>query len=224
MSDIYNTEDLVLEPEVEDILDTPVPGEPTPAACPDCGDTYEPLPTPVTEPEPIPDYTPELFFGTLQSAVMIFWKYHLATNKHFEHVELERTYHCLLSCTDRMIEVHQGYTGQVIDPSLYYSVFLMTPGEDVKVYIQKLVTFIRGARVHLFDSENYSEMGNLIDEVLTELDTVYYKLNTFKENPIQTFEEFTYANRQSINESCGCDCGCEDCDCDDEDGNDEEEE
>lgn len=212
MADIYNTEDLIIEPEVEDILGEP---NPVPVQTDVTTNVLNAGPLPV---EPTP-FTIEQYFGTLQNAVLNVWKLHLATKRHFEHVELERTYHILLSITDRLIEMYMGCVGNTLDPNTFFNTLPYEP--DTLTYLNSLTLFVRAGRNELFDPKNHSEIYSILDELLTELDQVSYKIKTFKEEPIQTYEEFSYSYEKSLNE--GCDCDYEGCDCDYE-GSDEEEE
>lgn len=208
MSDINNN--LVLEPEVEDIIGDVQPVAPGLLQEPVFGDGTVPESNPVAN-------TPEQFFGTLQNAMLNVWRFHLSTKRHFEHVELERTYHVLLSITDRLVEMYQGHTGIVIDPAAYFNV-LNTPTDSISCLIE-LRDYVRATSKEVFSMDDFSELFSTVDELLTELDVVIYKLQTFKEEPIQTFEQFTFAHEQEpLNE--GCDCGGDDCD----DCNDDEEE
>ena len=143
------------------------------------------------------------FFGTLQESVVAIWKYHLSTNKHFIHVELERTYHLMLEYTDNLIEIYQGIIGGVLDKNDYVNTISYVDS-DCLVYLTNLVNYINESKDVLFG--NYSDMLSKIDDILEGLDSVIYKLTAFKEEPVLTYESFCYSQYGKLNENCdNCD-------------------
>lgn len=200
-----NTKEIVLEPEIEDITcDVPV----EPSVETDTCVIDEPVQDITNEQ---PQITTGTFFGTLQEAVVGVWKFHLSTNKHFEHVELDRTYNILLSYVDSLVEMYQGILGNVLDKNEYVNVVSYTDC-DCKTYLNNLRAFVIQGKETLFAT--LSEMCSKIDDIIELLDTTIYKLNTFQEPVVQTFESFCYSHQyDDLNESC----------CDDENDDEEEE-
>lgn len=187
---ICNSEDLVIEPIT---TETPVPLEPE--TCPECEMTQDNY------------FTHPIYFGTLQNAVTTIWNYHLSTNKHYIHVELEALYHMLLGQADSLIEIYYG-TQNMIPPTSTFINVLPSCEKDCIQYLNDLSKFIRDGREQLF-SKDLTEIWSSIDDMLTIIDRTLYKLTSFKEEPIQTFEEFIYSSTHHLNESCG-DCDCSD--------------
>lgn len=175
-----------LKPEVEDITcEVPVSAEQTMSDSINNGSTVG------------------AFFGTLQESVVAIWKYHLSTNKHFIHVELERTYHLMLEYTDNLIEIYQGIIGGVLDKNDYVNT-ISYADSDCLVYLTNLVNYINESKDVLFG--NYSDMLSKIDDILEGLDSVIYKLTAFKEEPVLTYESFCYSQYGKLNENCdNCD-------------------
>ena len=217
----------VLEPEIEDIspdeltptVDVNVPIDPVDT----CDIPVEPIPTDGVQCEPIPekpsigiDISLGQFFGTLQESIVTIWKYHLSTRKHWIHVELDGLYHRMLGYVDDLIEQYQGVALTEIDREAYENCVVANPTDSEITYLTNLREFIRnGKNISLI--QNFSELQSTIDDILSLLDSAIYKLNSFQEPTIQTFEEFCFERGYNkLNE--GCECGhC------DNDGDDEEE-
>lgn len=174
-------DDTLLPPEfVDDMIDDNTPNPPIDEIPCD-----SPVSTDLLNQEP----TVEEFFGTLQSSVTSIWTYHLKTNKHFIHVELDKLYHGLLEKVDNLIEVYQGIIGSVVPGEFVNTI--NTNDKDELIYIYKLVDYIRTSRSKLF-GEELSEVMSILDDILNMLDSTIYKLTTFNEPPIKTFESFCY--------------------------------
>jgi hypothetical protein len=211
MADIYNNEDdTLLVPEVPVDVNTAdvVPELPLPAVEPEC----------CGEAGLVADCAPtiESFFGTLQEAVTIIWRYHLKTSKYSYHQTLHELYHDILWKVDRLIELYQGIQGLVND----YINVIIPCGKSETVYLSELRDFIRVSRESLIPKTE-TELWSLIDDLLSSIDSAKYKIDTFVESPIKTFESFCYENLNSLNE---CGCNGDDCDYTDDEITDEDEE
>lgn len=214
METIVKDEDKVFVPMDDE---TPMPAE-TPVDFPE-----EILPEPAPEAEIAPVYvdpenpdipavvgepdapTPEgtirtvtlgEFFGTLQESVTIAWRYHLKTRKHYVHVELNNFYYSMLSKVDRLIEESQAIFGIIGD----YVNTVFDYGKDELTYLNELRGYIVANRNDVISKE-FTELHSALDDVLGEIDSIIYKLTTFQEPAIQTFEAFCYEHYDRLYES-----------------------
>lgn len=199
MADIYNEEDIII-PETPIVLDTiddspVIPMEPE----------AEPIPQPI---EPVgtdtpveqPNYTIGQYLGTLQESVVSIWKYHLHAKKHWIHVELDSLYHSMLELVDTVIEQYQGIVMGELSTTDYVNVLPVSDDMTELIFLMQLRDFVITGRKQLFE-ESLTELWSSIDDIIGTLDQTIYKLNSFQEQPIQTFEAFCY-------EHCGhCDDG-----------------
>lgn len=219
-----NIEDNIIIPEVPGV-DTPVP----PIVDDTCIDVNpEPL---VVDEEPIDlpsapvtcvsDNNSEShvttigeYFGTLQESVVSIWKYHLSTNKHYIHVVLNETYHGMLGLVDSLIEQYQGIVVSTLPQTDYVNTINTLDYPEPLSYLFRLRDFVLTGRGEVF-SEHWSELLSTVDDILSLLDSTIYKLNSFKEEPVMTFESFCYALEHELNESFD--------NCDDDNFDDEEE-
>ena len=185
-----NPEEHTLIP-TDDIIPTPadVPGTPEcGAGCPDdgCG---------VGCPENSV-VTVANIFGTLQECVTITWRLHLKTRKHHIHVTLNEFYDKALDIVDDIIEQYQGIYGVVEDT---FTNCVVCDGKSESEYLTELKTFIENNRCVLGD---HSEINSTIDEFLALIDSTIYKITSFCENEIKSFDEFVYEDYTAIKEAC----------------------
>lgn len=136
-----------------------------------------------------PSYSVGQYFGTLQSSVTTVWTYHLKTNKHFVHVELDKLYHTLLEKVDNLIEVYQGIIGGNVDGEFVNVIY--STDKDESGYLMELRNYIITGRMELFPEE-WTEVWSIIDDILNIMDSTIYKLTSFSEPAIKTFESFCY--------------------------------
>ena len=185
-----NPEEQTLIP-TDDIIPTPVDVPGTPecgTGCPDdgCG-TGCPENSVVTVAN---------IFGTLQECVTITWRLHLKTRKHHIHVTLNEFYDKALDIVDDIIEQYQGIYGVVEDT---FTNCVVGDGKSESEYLTELKTFIENNRCVL---GNHSEINSTIDEFLALIDSTIYKITSFCENEIKSFDEFVYEDYNAIKEAC----------------------
>ena len=176
--------DIPVEPE-------PVVEEPCDGCCddPNCAcNAGENCATPVV--------TIGQFFGTIQECVTIAWRFHLKTRKHHIHVTLNEFYEKALDVVDDIIEQYQGICGVVEEPFVNC---VVGDGKTESEYLSELKTFVTSNKSIL--GECNGEIFSTIDEFLALIDSTLYKLNSFCEHAVKSFDEFCYEN---LNESCGC--------------------
>lgn len=135
-------------------------------------------------------------FGTLQECVTITWRLHLKTRKHHIHVTLNEFYDKALDIVDDIIEQYQGIYGIVEDP---FTNCVVGDGKSECEYLTELKTFIENNKCVLGD---HSEINSTIDEFLALIDSTIYKLTSFCEHEIKSFDEFVYEDYNSIKEAC----------------------
>ena len=135
-------------------------------------------------------------FGTLQECVTITWRLHLKTRKHHIHVTLNEFYDKAIDIVDDIIEQYQGIYGVVEDTFTYCDV---GDGKSESEYLTELKTFIENNRCVLGD---HSEINSTIDEFLALIDSTIYKITSFCEHEIKSFDEFVYENYTAIKETC----------------------
>ena len=185
-----NPEEQTLIP-TDDIIPTPVDVPGTPecgAGCPDdgCGAGC-PENSVVTVAN---------IFGTLQECVTITWRLHLKTRKHHIHVTLNEFYEKALDIVDDIIEQYQGIYGVVEDT---FTNCVVGDGKSESEYLTELKTFIENNRCVLGD---HSEINSTIDEFLALIDSTIYKITSFCEHEIKSFDEFVYEDYNAIKEAC----------------------
>ena len=185
-----NPEEQTLIP-TDDIIPTPVDVPGTPecgTGCPDdgCG-TGCPENSVVTVAN---------IFGTLQECVTITWRLHLKTRKHHIHVTLNEFYDKALDIVDDIIEQYQGIYGVVEDT---FTNCVVGDGKSESEYLTELKTFIENNRCVLGD---HSEINSTIDEFIALIDSTIYKITSFCENEIKSFDEFVYEDYNAIKEAC----------------------
>ena len=176
--------DIPVEPE-------PVVTEPCDGCCddPNCDcNTGENCATPVV--------TIGQYFGTLQESVTIVWRFHLKTRKHHVHVTLNEFYEKALDVVDDIIEQYQGICGVIEEP---YVNCVVGEGKTESEYLTELKAFVENNRC--VASCGHTEIDSVIDDFLGLIDTTNYKLTSFCEHAVKSFDEFCYEN---LNESCGC--------------------
>lgn len=232
MAEIYNDEDIIIPP-IDDVVGTladvdvpcdnntcpvgvePILDDPNPSPLSDdtLGDTTGEIKNVPVLPEI--EYTINNYLGTIQESVVSIWKYHLSTNKHYIHVELDTLYHQMLDYVDAVIEQYQGIIVGIVPATDYVNV-LNVAEYDYLTYLQALRQFVIIGRKKVF-SEELTELWSTIDDIISALDSTIYKLSAFKEEPVLTFEAYCYEmEHNKLNENCG---HCKNCD-----NNEEEEE
>lgn len=135
-------------------------------------------------------------FGTLQECVTITWRLHLKTRKHHIHVTLNEFYDKALDIVDDIIEQYQGIYGIVEDP---FTNCVVGDGKSESEYLTELKTFIENNRCVLGD---HSEINSTIDEFIALIDSTIYKITSFCEHEIKSFDEFVYEDYNAIKEAC----------------------
>ena len=135
-------------------------------------------------------------FGTLQECVTITWRLHLKTRKHHIHVTLNEFYDKALDIVDDIIEQYQGIYGVVEDT---FTNCIVGDDKSECEYLTELKTFIENNRCTLGD---HSEINSTIDEFLALIDSTIYKITSFCENQIKSFDEFVYEDYTAIKEAC----------------------
>lgn len=135
-------------------------------------------------------------FGTLQECVTITWRLHLKTRKHHIHVTLNEFYEKALDIVDDIIEQYQGIYGVVEDT---FTNCIVSDGKSESEYLTELKTFIENNRCVLGD---HSEINSTIDDFIALIDSTIYKITSFCENEIKSFDEFVYEDYTAIKEAC----------------------
>ena len=135
-------------------------------------------------------------FGTLHECVTITWRLHLKTRKHHIHVTLNEFYDKALDIVDDIIEQYQGIYGVVEDT---FTNCIVGDDKSECEYLTELKTFIENNRCTLGD---HSEINSTIDEFLALIDSTIYKITSFCENQIKSFDEFVYEDYTAIKEAC----------------------
>ena len=185
-----NPEEHTLIP-TDDIIPTPVDVPGTPecgTGCPDGGCSAGCPENSVV--------TVANIFGTLQECVTITWRLHLKTRKHHIHVTLNEFYEKALDIVDDIIEQYQGIYGVVEDT---FTNCVVGDGKSESEYLTELKTFIENNRCVLGD---HSEINSTIDEFIALIDSTIYKITSFCENEIKSFDEFVYEDYTAIKEAC----------------------
>lgn len=139
------------------------------------------------------------FFGSIQESITIAWRYHLKTNKHHIHTALNEYYNAALYIIDKIIEAYQGTSGTIVDN---YTNMIYDYGKTEVEYLNELRTFIVDSKSKfMFESEINSEIDNLLSLV----DSTIYKITSFCEHAIKTFEEFCFEDYDVIGIEGGVD-------------------
>lgn len=186
-------------PDAVDVpVETPVP------ECPNCDG--EGCPTPCVQGDGL---SVGQIFGTFQEAVTIIWAYHLKTRKYSAHMALNEFYEKALDIVDDIIETYQGIHGIVEEP---FTNNLCADGTSEVEYLNNLRAFVENNKFVLGTD---SEIGSVVDDFLGLIDTTLYKLTSFTEHAVKSFNEFVYEDY--VKEGCGCHK-------EDDDANEEEEE
>lgn len=210
--------DVVPEVGDENPTDVPVeaPVEPAAEECPNCeGES----PTDIAVPGECPTCgenvvrVPDLF-GSLQESVSITWKYHLKTKKYSNHIALQEFYEKAMDLVDDIIEMYQGING-IIEEQYTNCV---CPGDNEVEYLNSLRDFINANRFVVGD---HSELQSSFDDMLGLIDTTVYKLTSFNESVVKSYEEFVYEDY--VSEGCGCSGKKEEFDYDEQAEEDDEE-
>ena len=174
-------------PEAVDVpVETPEP------ECPNCDG--EGCPTPCVQGDGL---SVGQIFGTFQEAVTIIWAYHLKTRKYSAHMALNEFYEKALDIVDDIIETYQGIHGIVEEP---FTNNLCADGTSEVEYLNNLRAFVENNKFVLGTD---SEIGSVVDDFLGLIDTTLYKLTSFTESNVKSFDEFVYEDY--VKESSGWD-------------------
>jgi hypothetical protein len=155
---------------------------------PGCDGTCGVEPTPCESPVTVAN-----FFGTLQECVTIVWRFHLKTRKHHIHVDLGDFYQGALYKVDKIIEEYQGIVGIIEEP---FTNCVVGDGKTEGEYLTELKAFIENNRCVV---GGHPEIDSSIDDFLGLIDSTLYKITSFTESAVKSFEEFVY---EDFNESC----------------------
>ena len=186
------TTDEVIPAPVEDTIPED-PNAIAPVECPSCnGSCGDPCSDECIK----SNVTVANIFGTLQECVTITWRLHLKTRKHHIHVTLNEFYDKALDIVDDIIEQYQGIYGVVEDA---FTNCIVSEGKSESEYLTELKTFVENNRCVLGD---HSEINSTIDEFLALIDSTIYKITSFCENQIKSFDEFVYEDYTAIKEAC----------------------
>lgn len=167
-------------------VDVPVENpEPGDAGCPNCDGTCGVIPTPCESPVTVAN-----FFGTLQECVTIVWRFHLKTRKHHIHVDLGDFYQGALYKVDKIIEEYQGIVGIIEEP---FTNCVVGDGKTEGEYLTELKAFIENNRCVV---GGHPEIDSSIDDFLGLIDSTLYKITSFTESAVKSFEEFCYEDYQ----------------------------
>ena len=206
----------VENPEAGDIVGPGPEAVPVDAGCacgdPGCDGACSVEPTPCESPVTVAN-----LFGTLQECVTIAWRFHLKTKVYRVHVALNEFYEKALDIVDDIIEQYQGIVGVVEDT---FTNCVVGDGKTEGEYLTELKAFVENNRSVI---GGHSEIDSVVDDFLGLIDSTLYKLSSFTESAVKSFDEFVYEDYK-VDESC-CNKGPEE----DEYGleepdNDEEEE
>lgn len=241
---ILNNGDEVIIPQASDTTIPLTPEIPVDAAVE--APVEAPIDVPVGDTQNTEDDTIDKigrFFGTIQESITIAWRFHLKTKKHSAHVALKEYYDDALDIVDDIIEQYQGATSTTIEN--YYNAICDCGKSDIE-YFQELKSFVVSSKSEIIFE---TEIISTIDDLLSLIDSTLYKLTSFCEHSIKTFEEFCFEDYEVMGVEGGVDgvfdtvtkttktnvvpdfksknkCkDCPDCpDCDKEEDDDEEEE
>ena len=149
---------------------------------------------------PIPENTYiEEFFGTIQESITISWRYHLKTNKYRVHNALNEYYTKAIDIVDEIIEHYQGSNSTIIEN--YVNVIYDTGKTEVE-YMNELKQYIVDKKDTMVWS---SELASDIDNLLGIIDSTIYKLTSFTEKAIKSFDEFCFEDYKTTGEEGGVD-------------------
>ena len=176
---------------VEEPVENPESGDAgCPCGDPNCDDTCGVIPacgnTAVTVAN---------LFGTLQECVSITWRFHLKTRVYRVHVVLNEFYEKALDIVDDIIEQYQGIVGVVEDT---FTNCVVGDGKSEGEYLTELKAFVENNRCVI---GGHSEIDSVVDEFLGLIDSTLYKLSSFSESAVKSFDEFVYED-YTANESC----------------------
>lgn len=115
------------------------------------------------------------FFGLLMHSRNIFHIKHLQTKSFAEHIALDELYKSLPDHIDSIIESYQGRTGKIIEK--YYFPNDTYPNKTPLEYAIIIRDFVDANRNTL---GKYSEIQNLVDELIGQLNSTIYKLTNLK--------------------------------------------
>lgn len=176
-----------------DVVDPIIPEDPAPIVSdvtPECGDE-----NPTDGCCSCSPVTVANLFGTLQESVTIAWRFHLKTRKHHIHVALNDFYYGALNLVDQLIEEYQGICGVIED---VFTNCVVGDGKTEGDYLTELKAFVENNRCCI---GNHSELQSKIDDILGLIDSTIYKVTSFCENAIKSFDEFVYEDYPAIKES-----------------------
>lgn len=188
--EIFNSVEPVADPTLA-TTDEIIPAvEPMSAELtPDCIGCENTVPT-VSENDSI---TRGCFFGTLQECVSIVWRFHLKTRKYSVHMALNEFYTEALDIVDDIIERYQGVFSVIDEP---FSNCILGEGKTEVEYLNELKDFVK-KNTPLIICDN-GDIQSRVDDFVGLIDSTIYKLTSFCEHNIKSYDEFCYEN---LNES-----------------------
>lgn len=136
------------------------------------------------------------FFGTIQECVSIVWRFHLKTRIYRYHDALNKFYEKALDIVDDIIEQYQGICGICEEPFVNC---IVGDGKTEGEYLTELKAFVENNKCVLGD---HSEINSTIDELLGLIDSTLYKITSFTESAVKSFEEFVYEDYPAVKEAC----------------------
>ena len=136
------------------------------------------------------------FFGTIQECVSIVWRFHLKTRIYRYHDALNKFYEKALDIVDDIIEQYQGICGICEEPFVNC---IVGDGKTEGEYLTELKAFVENNKCVLGD---HSEINSTIDEFLGIIDSTLYKITSFTESAVKSFDEFVYEDYPAIKEAC----------------------
>jgi len=107
----------------------------------------------------------------IQNQIRIF---HWQTNSYAEHKAFGKTYENLDELVDSFVESFFGKYGKV-KAKLSYNIVLVNYDSDPIIFVDECVSTFKNIRNEL-DSDKDSELLNILDEMLAEMDKLKYLL------------------------------------------------
>lgn len=100
--------------------------------------------------------------------------FHWQTKSYAEHKAFGKAYENLDELTDKLIEVYMGKNG-VPRAKFKFNIELDNYDDDHTLFIKNFIEFIQEFKIN-FDNNSDSEILNIIDEIVAELNQLLYLL------------------------------------------------
>lgn len=110
-------------------------------------------------------------FLRIQNQLRVF---HWQTSSYAEHKAFGKTYENLDDLVDNFVEAYFGKYGK-LKAKMSYNIVLTNYEDNAQLFVDESIDNIKQMSVDL-DSVNDSELINILDEILAELDTLKYLL------------------------------------------------